>query len=140
MSQPEFIERSVEKAHIWVNETAAELETDDRRQASRVLRAFLHTVRDRLPVDEAAQLGAQLPELIRGVYYQDWDPSSTPAKYRGVDEFLRRIADEALLEGETEASFAAAAAARVLHRHVSEGELNDVLAAIPEQLRPVVAG
>lgn len=140
MSEVDLIDRSVEKTNIWLNELAAELGDDDRRSAYRVLRAYLHAVRDRLPVNEAAQLAAQLPELIRGIYYEQWVPSRTPINYRSVDEFLRRIADEALLPGETEASYACSATARVLRNHVSEGEIADVVAVFPEELRPVLAG
>jgi uncharacterized protein (DUF2267 family) len=133
------IDQSVEKAHIWVNEVAAALETEDRRYASRVLRAFLHALRDRLTVEEAAQLAAQLPTLIRGVYYENWVPARTPMLYRDVDEFLDRIAEEAQMHGETEASFGCAAAAAVLRNHVSAGELEDVLAVLPKDLRQLVA-
>jgi uncharacterized protein (DUF2267 family) len=139
MSDPTIIERSVEKAHVWLNELAAEIGTEDRNQAYRVLRAYLQALRDRLPVDEAAQLAAQLPELIRGIYYEGWNPSSTPVQYRGLDEFLERIASEAKLSGETEASFAVGAAATVLRRHVSAGEIDDVRAVLPEDLRPIIA-
>lgn len=140
MSEVDLIDRSLEKTNIWLNELAAELGDDDRRSAYHVLRAYLHAVRDRLQVNEAAQLAAQLPELIRGIYYEGWVPSRTPMNYRSVDEFLRRIADEALLPGETEASYACSAAARVLRNHVSEGEIADVAAVFPEKLRPVLAG
>jgi uncharacterized protein (DUF2267 family) len=139
MSEVELIDRSVEKTNVWLKELAAELGTDDRKFAYRVLRAYLHAIRDRLMVDEAAQLAAQLPELVRGIYYEGWVPSRTPTSDRSVDEFLRRIADEALLPGETEASYACSAAARLLRRHVSEGEIADVVAVFPEELRVVLA-
>jgi uncharacterized protein (DUF2267 family) len=138
MSDPSIIERSVEKAHLWFNDMAAEMGTEDRNQAYRVLRAYLHALRDRLPVDEAAQLAAQLPELIRGIYYEGWNPSATPVKYRGYSEFLDRVAGEAVLDGETEASFASSAAASVLRRHVSAGEIDDIRAVLPEDLRPIL--
>jgi uncharacterized protein (DUF2267 family) len=138
MSDPSIIERSVEKAHIWLNDMAGEMGTEDHNEAYRVLRAYLHALRDRLPVDEAAQLAAQLPELIRGIYYEGWDPSATPVKYRGFDEFLARISGEAVLDGETQASFAADAAASVLRRHVSAGEIDDIRAILPEDLRPIL--
>lgn len=140
MKDPDIIVRNIEKTHVWLDELAEELGTDDRQQAYRVLRSFLHAVRDRLTVDEAAQLAAQLPDLIRGIYYEGWDPSATPQKYHDLDSFLKRIADEALLAGGTSASHAAAAAGRVLQRHVSEGEISDVLGMLPEGLRVVVAG
>lgn len=138
MAEPSIIERSVEKARVWLDEIAAQLGTDDHRQAYRVLRAYLHALRDRLTVDEAAQLAAQLPELIRGIYYEGWNPSSTPVKYRSFAEFLERIAADAELDGETSASYAVSAAAGVLRRHVSAGEIEDIRAQLPEELQPIL--
>jgi uncharacterized protein (DUF2267 family) len=134
----DIIDRSVEKAHIWVNDVAEELGTEDRQHAYRVLRAFLHALRDHLSVDEAADLAAQLPIFVRGVYYEGWDPSRTPERARDVDSFLRRVAGEAGLAGETEASFAVTAASRVLQRHVSTGEARSVLHELPEHLRELL--
>jgi uncharacterized protein (DUF2267 family) len=138
MPEPSIIERSVEKAHIWLDEVAGQLGTDDHRQAYKVLRAYLHALRDRLTVDESAQLAAQLPDLIRGIYYEGWNPSSTPVKYHGFSDFLDRIAADAELDGETSASYAVSAAAGVLRRHVSAGEIEDVRAQLPENLRLIL--
>ncbi|HEX2706527.1 MAG TPA: DUF2267 domain-containing protein, partial [Solirubrobacterales bacterium] len=63
---------------------------------------------------------------------------ATPVKYRGFDEFLKRVAKEAVLDGETEASYAVSAAAIVLRRHVSAGEIDDIRAILPEDLRPIL--
>jgi uncharacterized protein (DUF2267 family) len=134
-----IIERSTEKAHIWLKELAEEIGTTDRQEAYRVLRACLHALRDRLPVDEAAQLAAQLPTLIRGIYYEDWDPSKTPVKYRGLDDFLSRVAADAGLNGETEGSYAVTATMQVIRRHVSAGELEDIQAILPPELRSVLS-
>jgi uncharacterized protein (DUF2267 family) len=131
----DVIDRSVEKTHIWINELSEELATEDDHHAYRVLRAFLHALRDHLSVTEAAALAAQLPIFLRGVFYEGWDPSRTPDHTRDLDSFLQRIAGEARLAGETEASFATAAASRVLARHISHGEAESVLHALPEHLR-----
>lgn len=139
MSEPSVIERNVEKAHIWLNEVADKLGTDDHREAYRVLRAYLHALRDRLTVDEAAQLAAQLPDLIRGIYYEGWNPSATPVKYRGFVDFLDRVAAEAELDGETAASYAVSATAEVLRRHISAGEIEDIRAQLPEDLLPILS-
>ena len=138
MSEPSVIERSVEKTHIWLNELAEQLGTDDHRQAYRVLRAYLHALRDRLTVIEVAQLAAQMPDLIRGIYYEGWNPSSTPVKYRDFADFLDRVAAEAMLDGETAASYAVSAAAGVLRSHVSAGEIEDVRAILPKELQPIL--
>ena len=131
----DVLDRSVEKANIWINDVATELGTTDRHEAYRALRAFLHVLRDRWPVAETAQLSAQLPLLVRGVFYENWRPAGTPAHYRDPHEFLERVAREAVLHGETEASFAVAAVARVLFFHVSAGELDAVGKALPDGIR-----
>jgi len=135
----DVIDRSGEQAHIWINEVAQEFGTDDHQLAYRILRAFLHAVRDRITVEEAAQLAAQMPTLVRGIYYEGWRPSTTPQRYHDRETFLRKIADEALVAGTTEASYAVTAAAAVLRRHVSQGEVEDVLAILPAEIRELLA-
>jgi uncharacterized protein (DUF2267 family) len=136
--EPSIIERSVEKAHIWLKELAGELGVEDRQYAYRALRAVLHALRDRLTVDVAAKLAAQLPTLIRGIYYEDWDPSRTPLPIHHVDAFLDHVVREGRMAGETEASLAVTAVARVLREHVTEGEIDDVLAVLPDKLKVLI--
>lgn len=136
----DVIDRSAQSAHIWINDVADEFGTPDRQLAYRILRAFLHTVRDRITVEESAQLAAQLPALVRGFYYEGWRPSTTPLLYHDRETFLRKIAEEALLAGTTEASYAVDAAVAVLGRHVSAGEIEDVMAILPAEIRDLLAG
>ncbi|MGE5764497.1 MAG: DUF2267 domain-containing protein [Mycobacterium leprae] len=129
------IAKTVEKTIQWLSELAEELgRPGDQQYAYRVLRGFLHTLRDRLTVEEAAHLGAQLPELLRGIYYEGWRPSTTPASYHDARTFLAHIRRESVLAGETEAAYATTAAATVLRRHVSAGELDDVVASLPRHV------
>src|SRR5665213_3020758 len=116
---PSIIGRSVEAARRWYNDLATELGSDDRQYG--------------------AQLAAQLPTLIRGVYYEGWKPGAFPHLAHDVDEFLEHVARDGRMAGETEASHAVAAVARLLRRHVSQGELDDVLAILPAKLRPLFA-
>ena len=137
-TEPSIIQHSVEKTHIWLNEVAEELGDGDRQYAYRALRAVLHALRDRLTVDVAAKLAAQLPTLIRGVYYEDWDPSRTPLAIHDVAAFLDHVAEEGHMAGETEASLAVTAVARVLRAHVSDGEIDGVLAVLPDSFRVLI--
>jgi len=132
------LDHSVERTNVWLAELAAELGSDDRHEAYRVLRGFLHTLRDRLTVEEAAELSAQLPIIVRGIFFQDWRPHRTPARYHDRDEFLARFADAAGLEGESTVSYAAEAALRIFRKHVSDGEVTDILAVLPEDLRELL--
>ena len=138
VTRVDIIDRSVEKAHVWINDLAEELGSEDRQHAYRVLRAFLQALRDHLSVDETAALAAQLPVFIRGVFYEGWNPSRTPDHARDLESFLARIAKEAGLVGETEASMAATAANRVLSRHISAGEAGSVVHHLPQRLRELL--
>jgi uncharacterized protein (DUF2267 family) len=138
ISSVDAIERSVHKTNEWLAELSEELGTDDRESAWRVLRAYLEVLRERLTTEEAAQLAAQLPYLLRGVFYEGFDPTHQPEKIRDRDVFLARLAGRAGLNGLDEAERAAQAATRVLRRRVSEGEIDDVLSQLPAEIRDVL--
>lgn len=135
---PALIGRSVEKANIWLKDVADALGNRDRQYAYRVLRAVLHVIRDRLTIDAAAKLGAQLPILIRGIYYEDWDPSRTPMPPHTRDTFLEHVVSEGRFSGEAEASAAVAAVAAVLRERLTSGEIDAILAVMPEKLRVLI--
>jgi uncharacterized protein (DUF2267 family) len=137
-AEPSIIEHSVEKTHIWLKAVAEELGDTDHQYAYRALRAVLHTLRDRLTVEVAAKLAAQLPTLIRGIYYEDWVPSRTPLAIHDVGTFLDHVVSEGRMAGDTEASVAVTAVARVLRAHVSPGEIDDVLAVLPDKFRALI--
>src|SRR5687767_3948670 len=76
----------------WLKELMEGLGYTDRQKAYHALREVLHALRDRLPVDAVAALGAQLPLLVRGVYYEGWHPGDKPFKQHH-DQFLGRVAE-----------------------------------------------
>jgi uncharacterized protein (DUF2267 family) len=130
-----LFEGSVQKAREWVHDLARELgRPEDPQYAFRVLRSFLHVLRDRLPVEEAAAFAAQLPELLRGVYYEGWRPADTPQSYHDLNTFLDRIAAESRLAGETEAAYAGEAAIRVVAAHVGVHEVGKVRLVLPRDI------
>lgn len=133
----DLIDRSNQKTNAWLNDLAAEMGTEDGHEAYRVLRSFLQLIRDRIGPEEGAQLAAQLPHFVRGLFYEGWDPRRPPDTYDDQDTFLGWLAREAQLAGETDASVAAEAAAKVLRRHIAEGEFDHVVAMLPDPLEPL---
>jgi uncharacterized protein (DUF2267 family) len=137
VSTVDSIERSVHKTNEWLHEMADELGTE-REEAWRLLRAYLQVLRDELTVDEAAQLAAQLPTVLRGAFYEGFDPGHQPARLRHRDQFLGRFAERAQLSDPDQAARAVEAATRVLKAHVSPGEVDDVLAQLPSEVRELL--
>jgi uncharacterized protein (DUF2267 family) len=124
-------------ARTWLDAVMGCLGTTDRRYAYRVLRAWLHVVRDRLTVDAAAHLGAQLPELLRGVFYEGWRPSDTPKRYDKA-EFIGRFAADATI-AVADVPHAVACVSSALRVRFSPGTLDHALSQLPPALREFVS-
>jgi len=99
------------------------------------LRAVLHAVRDHLPHAEMAQLAAELPTFIRGVYYEGWNPVHTPARERGREAFLGQIRDAFRPRADVDPEQVARAIIRLLLDHVSHGEMEQVRNSLPHDIR-----
>jgi uncharacterized protein (DUF2267 family) len=131
----DIFEATLHKTNIWLKHLMRVFPTGDRHVAYLALRATLHALRDRLTVEEVAQLGAQLPMLIRGCYYEGWDPTSKPLKIRDRQQFLNRIAREFGRANESEPEDVARAVFIVLVQRISDGEIDDVKSILPSDIR-----
>src|SRR5207247_6061474 len=125
---------TVQKANSWLHDLMQVLQWADKHKAYLALRATLHALRDRLTVDEVAQLGAQLPMLIRGFYYEGWDPSGKPLRARDKEQFLSHIARVLPDEDAIEAERVARAVFAVLAYRVTDGEIEDVRHVLPKEI------
>lgn len=130
----EAFEHSQHLTNLWLKALAARLGTEDRHLAYLALRATLHALRDRLTVEEAAHLGAQLPMLIRGLYYEGWRPTGKPVREHSREAFLDHVRNEA-----RDPNFAPEPAVRavfgLLAERVSAGEIEDVKSTLPRPIR-----
>lgn len=131
------LSRAQHRAHEWLVAVGEELGTTDLHYTYRVLRAWLHIVRDRLTVDSAAHFGAQLPELLRGVFYEGWVPSRVPVRYDSA-EFTDRFAHEARISP-VDVPLAVRHVSAALDGLCSPGQLDHVLTLLPADLRREIA-
>ena len=89
----EGLEHTVQLTHTWINELDDRLGWNNKPRSYRLLKAVLHALRDWLQLNEAADLAAQLPTLLRGAYYEQWRPATTPVTHRTKADFLARVED-----------------------------------------------
>ncbi|MCU1453355.1 MAG: hypothetical protein JWN46_1501 [Acidimicrobiales bacterium] len=101
------------------------------------MRTVLHAVRDRLTVNESAHVAAQLPVLVRGVFYEDWVPARVPIKMHR-DDLLDRVTAELPFEVETGIEPLVTSVLQALRRFVSPGEWADIAATMPKDLVPLL--
>jgi uncharacterized protein (DUF2267 family) len=95
----------------------------------------LQAVRDWLPVNEAAGFGAQLPELIRGIYYEHWRPAATPVKQRHRADFVARIDSAFKTDPLLFTADGITAVFELLSEKVAAGEIEKVRHALPADIR-----
>jgi uncharacterized protein (DUF2267 family) len=133
------LEHMVEKTNRVLKEIEQEYgwPKERRMQSYSALRAVLHPLRDRLGVGEAAQLAAQLPTLIRGVYYEGWNPSDVPIKM-SAEEFLHRVRREFQYDVTGGLEPLVHTVLRALSLHITAGEWDDVRSSMPKELRQLV--
>jgi uncharacterized protein (DUF2267 family) len=131
---------TIQTTHVWLNEIAEELGWGpDPHRAYKALRAVLHALRDRLHPDEAAGFAAQLPLLVRGAFYEGWHPAGTPHRVRTAREFLAPVAEAFRADAHLRAEDIARAVFAVVKRHLSSGEVADVIAALPADIQTLWA-
>ena len=129
----EVLETTVQKTHQWID-SLAEAGHMDSHTAYQALRAVLQTLRDRLPAPEAAHFAAQLPILVRGIFYEGYRPSQTPEGLSRQD-FLDRVAEKIVSGRVIDPLEAARQVFALLERFLGCGELEKIGLVLPAELR-----
>ena len=130
----DVFDKTLQTTNIWLNEIMERI-GPDRQVAWKVLSVVLHKLRDRLPIGVAAHLGAQLPLLVRGVYYDQFQPSRLPTECNSREEFVAEVAEWLTDTRPVDPDQAIRTVFKVLSRHVSAGQVEHVKQALPRSLR-----
>jgi uncharacterized protein (DUF2267 family) len=130
----EVFDKTIHTTNIWLRDIMEEI-GPDRQVAWRVLGVVLHKLRDRLPLELAVHLGAQLPLLVRGVYYDQFDPKVLPAGWSSMDDLVDEIASWLSDTRPVNAKAAVDAVLEVLSRYIPPGQIVKVQNALPRQVR-----
>lgn len=136
MSEVPALDTSLQSTHLWLHDIERELGFRNERAAYAALRATLHALRDRLPVELVAHFGAGLPTMVRGIYYDGWHPSEARLKAAhhealGVSMRHDLLGHDELQNGED----VAAKVMRVIDQHMDPGQIDHVVDAWPKQVR-----
>jgi uncharacterized protein (DUF2267 family) len=131
----EAFDTTLQKTNAWLNELMEDLAWDNRHWAYLALRTGLHALRDHLTIEEATDLGAQLPMLIRGLYYEGWTLTGKPVKERRKEDFLKHVRDAFRNDERINPEHVMRAVFRLLSNRVSAGEISDVRHLLPAAVR-----
>lgn len=126
---------AVHQANRWVHAIDERLGWEDRHRSYRLLREVLQALRDWLPIDEGAQLSAQLPLLLKGVFYDQWKPSRVPVTERSRAAFMDRIRERFQPDVPAHLEDAVGAVFDLIGAEISRGEYEDIRQLLPRELR-----
>lgn len=132
----EVFDKTIHTTNIWLKEIGQAI-GPDRQLAWKVLSVVLHKLRDRLPVEVAAHLGAQLPILVRGVYYDQFQPAHQPSACRDFNQFCQEVGEWLGDARPVDPRTATVAVFRTLSRHLPKGQLDIVRGALPHSIRDI---
>ena len=125
----------------FVSEVSRELDNQDNHQASvRIMTSVLHVIRDILTLEGSLHLISQLPLLIKGIYVSGWHVGAKE-KIKDKDELIECLLLQNPRTGpgdfgtDERALSNVRAIIRVLQKRVSAGEIDDIKAQFPMELK-----
>jgi uncharacterized protein (DUF2267 family) len=134
------LDHTIQQTNVWLKGVQDELVLANRHEAYRALRVVLHALRDRLPPEVAIKLGAQLPILVRGFYYEGWHAAGTPTRERRLEDFADHVALELAGDFPVDALAAARGVFEILWEKLDLGEFEKVLNHLPASFRSMGRG
>ncbi len=129
------IDHTVQFTREWVRDLGRLLSWDDEQRTWRMMRVSLPSLSDWRDVNEAAQLGAQLPMLVRGLDYEGRRPAKTPVDDNSRAAFLAGIEAIFVKDPIDDPEESVCSVFRHLNNHISAGEVEDVRLCLPKHLR-----
>ncbi len=126
---------TVQETNLWLKALMERLHTDDRHLAYLALRGALHALRDRLPPENAVHLAAQLPMLVRGLYFEGWRMAGTPTHERSRADFLDHLRSELPRGVAIDPNLAARSVFAVMWEKLDLGEVGKVIERLPPDLQ-----
>jgi uncharacterized protein (DUF2267 family) len=132
------IGKYIDETNRFLHQLATELgNPNDIDHAGGVTVAVLHTLRERISIEESMHLISQLPILLKGIYVDGWDISREMSQADTLDEFLDEIRQHALktqaidFGNQQQAVENVRAVLRVMQSYVSSGELQHIKEQLP---------
>lgn len=133
------MDRTIHDTNTWLKRISEEMGHPDRQKAYHALKGVSHALRDRLTVEEAHHISAQLPTLIRGIFFEGYSPADKPLKYRDRDPFLETVTKELQAAGGENPESATRAVFAVMSEELDGGEIEHARQMLPEAIRELWA-
>lgn len=139
-----MFDRYSREGNEFINELAIALNhKEDTARAGRKLKAVLHAIRNHLTVEESVQMLSQLPLFLKSIFVDKWSIKATKNRVKHLDDFYKEVQDVNKQTSQldfphiNDASEATEIVLHMLRRYVSPGEMEDMKAVMPKNLKVI---
>jgi uncharacterized protein (DUF2267 family) len=140
-----YFDKFAQEGNAYINQLAADLgHPEEQGQAYILLRAVLHTLRDRIMMSEALHVLSQLPMFLKGVFAEHWEYRDQPLQIESLEEFKDAVKQEQARHGEQQFNWAQSTEdliSMVLTslgtRYLTEGQLQHIAMQMPKDVQPL---
>ncbi len=140
-----YFDHHASEANQFINELAKAIHAPDNpKKAHRVTLAVLHTLRDRITIQESFQLMVQLPLFLKAMYVTEWKYGKKPSFIKHLEEFVdaaiakNQVIGEKDFGDDKQAVFIIKMVFKALGKYVSVGEWQDILDNLPKELHTLL--
>ncbi len=131
---PDVFEKTLQTTNLWLKDIMEEMGPNKQR-AYHALAAVLHALRDRMTPETAAHFSAQLPMLVRGIFFDQWHPSKHGKPMRSREEFVEHVAQGLTNIGSINVEDAIRAVFRAIDHYIDPNEVEKVKNTLPQHIR-----
>jgi uncharacterized protein (DUF2267 family) len=128
------LDRSIQLTLEWLNDIQEEFKWPDKDRVYDATKAVLLATRDRLTVEEAHQFAAQIPMVMKGMFFDGYDPTDKPMLIRNKDRFLEHVRKQ-FGNRPLDSENAVRTVAKVLRKKISKGQYEDVVGSMPKEIQ-----
>lgn len=118
---------------------------DNTKKAGRIFAAIMHALRDIIPPQESLQFVAQMPMFMKAVYVHGWSMKKDKPKVKKMSDFIELVKRYDYPAADSDFEYSDELAERYidttfifLRRYISAGELNDIKAGLPRNLKNII--
>lgn len=129
------VQKTLSQTAEWIKELSEVYDFADENKSFALLRATLKALRDRITMEEALHLGSSLPALLRGYYFEGWDPSNGPKKDKTVAHFLTSVRSHLGGHEDIDLEMAVPEAMKLIFEKIDQGEAEQVKQNLPTEIQ-----
>jgi uncharacterized protein (DUF2267 family) len=136
----QVFDKTLQESNVWLKSLMERLGTNDRDYAYGALKATLHALRDRIGPENAVHLAAQLPMLLRGMFYEGWRLANSATRERHMAGFLEHVSQELPKALYNDPEDIVRAVFEVVSERIDSGEVGKLIKILPPELRDLWQG